>query len=97
MSSTGRKRSTLDKDSFVVRFWMIALLLIMLSFILGILSLLMMGPRGLMGPLMATFVVLAQIAPLLAIAIPVILGLIDLNRETLQYWSREDSRQESEV
>jgi hypothetical protein len=97
MSYTGRKRSTLDKDSFVVRFWMIALLLIMLSFILGIITLLMMDSRGLIGPLMTAFVLLSQIAPLLAIAIPVILGLIDMNRETLQYWSREDSRQDSEV
>ncbi|UCH04279.1 MAG: hypothetical protein JSW05_12010 [Candidatus Thorarchaeota archaeon] len=97
MSYTGRKRSTLDKDSFVVRFWMIALLLIMLSFILGITSLLVMDSRGFIGPLMTAFVLLSQIVPLLAIAIPVILGLIDLNRETLQYWSRDDSRQESEV
>ncbi|MFX0045811.1 MAG: hypothetical protein ACFE8Z_08190 [Candidatus Hermodarchaeota archaeon] len=97
MSYAGRKRSTLDKDSFVVRLWMLAFLFIVLSFVLGIMTLLTMDSRGLMGPLMTAFVLLSHIVPILAIVIPIILGLIDLNRETLQYWSREDSRQESEV
>ncbi len=97
MSRTGRKRSTLDKDSFIVRFWMIALLFVMLSFVLGMMTLLTMDSRGLIEPFMTAMVLLSHVVPLLAIAIPIILGLIDLNRETLQYWSREDSRQDSEV